>query len=171
MLYTKNELNDMIRWMADIGMFGMDRAIDNIPLADGTFVQGSCNKYKTPFCEKTCYNNKLYRLYPKMRERDIRCEMYWHKMGKHNTWQIAEHLSKKRKQTKRARLMSRGEAITNKEDVFRVKALAEDTPDTNWWLPTRAWRSGHLRILIEDELMTMPNVSAVSYTHLRAHET
>ena len=91
MLYTKNELNDMIRWGGDIGMFQIDRPINNIPLADGTFIQGSCNKYKTSFCSETCYNNKLYRLYPNMRGRDIRCERNWQKMGKHNTWQIAEH--------------------------------------------------------------------------------
>ena len=159
MLYTKNELNDMIKWGGDIGMFQIDRPINNIPLADGTFIQGSCNRFKTKYCAETCYNLKLYRMYPNMKERDIRCERNWQKMGKHNTWQIAEHLSKKRKQTKRARFMSRGEACANKQDVFRIKALAEDTPDTNWWLPTRAWRNGYMRMLIEDELMTMPNVS------------
>ena len=159
MLYTKNELNDMIRWGGDIGMFQIDRPINDISLDDGTIVRGSCNRFKTSYCSDTCYNLKLYRMYPNMAKRDIRCEMNWQKMGKHNTWQIAEHLYKKRKQTKRARFMSRGEAIANKQDVFRVKALAEDTSDTNWWLPTRAWQSKYLRTLIEDELMTMDNVS------------
>ena len=171
MLYTKVELKDMIRWGGDIGMFQIDRPINDKKLADGTIIRGSCNRFKTLYCAENCYNNKLYRMYPKMVERDIRCEMNWQKMGKHNTWQIAEHLSKKRKQTKRARFMSRGEAIADKQDVFRIKALAEDTPDTNWWLPTRAWRSKYLRTLIEDELMTMDNVSVnASFDPSNTHE-
>ena len=81
----------MIRWMADIAMFGIDRPINDISLDDGTIVRGSCNRFKTKYCADTCYNLKLYRLYPNMAKRDIRCEMNWQKMGKHNTWQIAEH--------------------------------------------------------------------------------
>ena len=54
MLYTKNELNDMIRWMADIAMFGIDRPINDISLDDGTIVRGSCNRFKTKYCADTC---------------------------------------------------------------------------------------------------------------------
>ena len=46
--------------------------------------------------------------------------------------------------------MSRGEAINDISDVFRIKTLCEATPDTVWWVPTRAWRNKGLKELIED---------------------
>ena len=54
---TIAELNDLGRWCDDIGMFGQDRPINDTEKHEGTCV------HRTDFCDKTCYNVKLYRIY------------------------------------------------------------------------------------------------------------
>ena len=63
---TVAELNDLWRWCEDIGQFSTDR-----PINDTKNHEGSCI-HRTPFCNITCYNNKLYKLYPNMHDRDDR---------------------------------------------------------------------------------------------------
>ena len=53
----------------------------------------------------------------------------------------------------------RGEAIKDMSDVFRIKTLCEATPNTTWWVPTRAWRNKGLKQLIEDVLFPLKNVA------------
>ena len=55
--------------------------------------------------------------------------------------------------------MTRGEAIKDMSDVFRIKTLCEATPNTTWWVPTRAWRNKGLKQLIEDGLFPLKNVA------------
>ena len=152
--FTTKELNDMWRWCADIGMFDADRPIYDTPSGKS---KGSCESWKTEFCSSTCYNNKLYKLYPNMANRDDRCEDYWQRINLKALSGFIEHFKRKRKQTKRKRLMSRGEAFKEPSDVYRVRTMMILDSDSVWWIPTRAWRNARMKALIEKEIMTLPN--------------
>lgn len=131
-----------MRFVEDIGMFCLDRPIES-----------SC-VHRTEYCESNCYNNKLYKLYPAMYGKDVRNEAYWAWLdGK----KLAAELSKRRKFKKRVRLMSRGEAFSNYGDLEKVKSFLIENPDTEIWVPTRAWRNPLLRVRIENEIMGLPN--------------
>ena len=153
MTLTTEKLNDLFRWCEDIGMFATDR-----PINDTENFKGSCD-HRTPYCDVTCYNVKLYKLYPNMSKRDDRCEAIWQSIYSGNVSQIREHLQRKRKQVKRVRFKTRGEAIKDASDVYRVRDIALANPDTLWWLPTRAWRNPLLKLMVEQDLMTLPNVA------------
>ena len=114
-----------IRWCNDIGMFAIDRPIDK-----------SCI-WKTEECEETCFNNKLYKLYPNMHKKDIRNEAEWSQI---NGTALRNTLKRKKKQTKRVRLMTRGESFDSVASVLKVKDLLIKNPDTEFWLITRSWR-------------------------------
>ena len=64
-------IKDLFRYCDDIGMFASDS-----PINDVGSVKGSCD-HRTSFCDETCYNVKLYRMYPNMGKRDERCEKEW----------------------------------------------------------------------------------------------
>ena len=74
MTVTTQELNDLFRHCADIGMAATDR-----PINDTENHTGSCD-HRTDYCDDTCYNVKLYKLYPNMAKRDDRCETIWQKL-------------------------------------------------------------------------------------------
>ena len=57
---TKVQLDDLFRFCHDIGMFANDR-----PINPTTNHDGSCD-HRTAFCDATCYNVKLYKMYPTM---------------------------------------------------------------------------------------------------------
>ena len=143
-------MKDLFRWCDDIGMFSTDR-----PINDVGSVSGSCD-HRTDYCDVTCYNVKLYRMYPAMGLRDERCEKEWQAVSGEA---VATFLARKRKQTKRARHMTRGEALKDISDIYRVKEIAIATPETTWWIPTRAWRNPMLRSLIEIELFPLHNIA------------
>ena len=147
------EWNDLFRYCDDIGMFANDR-----PINDTENHKGTCD-FRTEFCDETCYNVKLYRMYKNMAVRDDRCETIWQKLDDDTIVSIVPWLAKKKKDTSRARGCTRGENIKDIKDVYRWKRIAELTPDTIWWIPTRAWRNTLLKSLIEIELMSLPNVS------------
>ena len=147
---TTAELNDLFRWCGDIGMYATDRAINNTANHEG-----SCD-HRTDYCDKTCYNVKLYKIYPKMADRDDRCETIWAKLNRHNS-NLTKFFSRKRKQVSRVRHMTRGEAFKTSIDVYRVKTMCLLNPDQLWWIPTRAWRNPRLKVLIEKELMPLDN--------------
>jgi len=153
MTISTAQFNDLFRFCDDIGMFANDR-----PINDTENHTGSCD-HRTPFCDDTCYNVKLYKMYPDMAKRDDRCETIWQSLGKHNVQGIKAWLERKRKQTKRVRHMTRGEAIKDVSDVYRVREIALANPDTIWWMPTRAWRNPMLKLMIEQDLMTLPNMA------------
>ena len=143
-------IKDLFRWCDDIGMFASDR-----PINDVGSVKGSCD-HRTQCCDDTCYNIKLYKLYPNMGKRDERCEREWQAVTGNA---VKDYLSRKKKQTDRSRHMTRGEALKDIADIYRVKDIALATPTTTWWIPTRAWRNPLLRELIMIELFPISNIA------------
>ena len=135
-----------MRWVDEIGMFAVDR-----PVNDVGETRGSC-VHATDYCYDNCYNTKLYRIYPAMRMKDIRNEAEWQSASAED---YAQALDRKRKPTNRWRLMTRGEALADHADIDRVKALAIANPSRLLWVPTRAWRDPMLRIRIETELFAI----------------
>ena len=55
--------------------------------------------------------------------------------------------------------MTRGEAIKDMVDVYRIRAMALAEPNVIYWLPTRAWNSKALKALVELELMPLKNIA------------
>ena len=125
-----------LSWYSELGMFAIDRPI---PI--------SCT-HQTDYCKTRCYNHKLYRIYPKMAQKDARNEEAWQAMNPEDLQALAKSLSRKRNQTKRVRLMSRGEAFSDYRDLAKVEALSRALPDTLLWVPTRAWQHPLLRVQI-----------------------
>jgi len=93
MTVTNAELNDLFRWTDDIGMFATDR-----PINDTANHEGSCI-HRTDFCDLTCYNMKLYKMYKNMANRDDRCETGWQKLSTFSAIEIKQWVAKKRKPT------------------------------------------------------------------------
>ena len=154
MTVTTKEYSDLFRYCDDIDMFAWDR-----PINDTENHKGTCD-HRTDYCDKTCYNVKLYRMYPNMSVRDDRCETIWQKMTPEEIRSsFYSWLSKRKKQTKRVRACTRGEGIKDISDIYRIKEMALEAPDSIIWLPTRAWRNTLLKSLIEIELMPLPNVA------------
>ena len=123
---TMETIHDTMRWTKDIGMFTIDRSRET-----------SC-LHKTTFCDDTCFNNKLERAFAHAIEpKDVRNDQAWDNL---NHTKVKGLFNRKRNQTQRARLMSRGEAFTTFDDLRKVQHLANSTPNTEWWIPTRAWR-------------------------------
>ena len=147
------------RWCKDINMWTIDRPINSV--GD---VEGSC-VHRTSFCDTSCYNVKLYKMFKGMAKKDIANEKFWQSLptnkndNQDSLKALQQKLFRSRRQTKRARLMSRGEAIKDMSDIFRIKTLCEATPDTVWWVPTRAWRNEGLKQLIEDVLFPLKNIA------------
>lgn len=137
-----------LRWCADIGMFAYDRSIPK-----------SC-VHATPFCKVHCFNDKLYKYYPGMHGKDILNESYWRDIS---GARVRTDLAGKRtRQTKRVRLMTRGEGISTHGDINRVRRIAEGNPDTIFWLPSRAWRDDTLCARIVAELFPVPNLRVLA---------
>jgi len=138
-----NTLQSEIRYCADIDMFTLDRSIAL-----------SC-VHRTQFCEDNCFNNKLFKVYPNMHKKDERNELAWED---NDVIGLAQSLSRRKKQTKRARFMSRGEAISNFGDIDKVYNIVSSTKDTIWWLPTRAWRNPILFAKAMSKLNSLDNL-------------
>lgn len=138
-----------IRWCGDIGMFAYDRPIPE-----------SC-VHATAFCRETCYNEKLYTTYPLMRVKDVRNEAYWQQL---DGLQVNFDLRKRRKQTDRLRLMTRGEAFRDLLDVARVESIAANNPQRLIWVPTRAWRSPLLNAMVTRLRNTYSNLRILAST-------
>ena len=129
-----------IRFCDDIEMLAIDRG------------RKSC-VHATEFCKKACFNNKLYRIYPAMTGKDLRNDSYWQALTGDK---LAETLKKSRKNTARFRLMTRGEAFSTMADIDKVADLLRKSPNTLFWIPTRAWRNAEMRQAI-DSIREMPN--------------
>jgi len=153
--------NDLTRWCKDIGQYATDRPINDISdeITKEVLVEGSCI-HRSSYCDKTCFNIKLYKLYPNMLKRDIRIEKAWQALTPENIHEnIANFFQRKRKQIKRIRFNTRGESLKDIADIYRVKAMCTAMPDTEWWLPTRAWSDPIMKVLIEQELMPVSNLA------------
>lgn len=141
------------RWCGDIGMLAIDRPI---PL--------TC-VHATDFCRATCYNEKLYKVYPRMRDKDIRNEEFWQQLDGAQVSKILQRsILTKRSPKKRLRLMTRGEAVKDFTDIPRIKEIALANPDTEIWMPTRSWRDPILRAMVETELFPIANLSILAST-------
>ena len=148
-----------IRYCSDIGMWAIDRPI--FDLAEEK-IKGSC-VWASDFCFSSCFNLKLYKLYPNMRSKDVRNERQWATL-KRIPQLLRATLARKRRSSKRFRFMTRGEAFATADDVHAVAAICSDSPDRWFWIPTKAWRDSRLRILIEREIVTLPNVAVLAST-------
>jgi len=131
-----------ITYGPDIGCFVINRPMS------------SC-KHCTTFCRSTCYNWKLYNIYKHMSTKDIRNETYWQGIDGR---EVSRTLDRKKLQTKRIRLMSRGEALKDLTDIDRIIDLCKSNPKRLVWLPTRAWRDAKLRQVIIDRLFPLKNL-------------
>ena len=140
-----NTISDTVRFCADLGMFTIDRSISK-----------SCT-HKTSFCESNCFNDKLYKLYPAMHDKDVRNELAWDNLDQRTSKQFSRSMARKRRQTSRIRLMSRGEAFSVVGDVAKVKVLLSENPDSLFWIPTRAWRNPVIWALVQSEIMPLSN--------------
>ena len=142
-------MNSTIRFCADIGMFAYDRGIPQ-----------SC-VHATEFCAVNCYNDKLYKIYPAMREKDEKNEKYWSLIdGKI----VNRDLARRKKQTGRVRLMTRGEAFSKFSDVARVESILSENPDSVFWIPTRSWRHPILRFAVRKLADNYPNARILAST-------
>ena len=151
---------DLLRWCDDIGMFTTDRPINDIEIGGVKFAEGSC-VHRTEFCNKTCYNIKLYKLYPAMAQRDIRIEQEWRNV---RGSVFASALLRKRKQTSRVRFMSRGESIKDYSDIARVRDICNHSPNTFFWMPFRAWHNTFLRFAVKKLWDECPNLVPLAST-------
>lgn len=116
-----------MRYCEDIDMWAIDRQIS-----------GSCI-FKTTTCEKECFNDKLYKLYPAMHGKDIRNEAYWDQITGID-FKSDYARKKKGKTSNRFRMMTRGETFDSVEGVHKMHDLALQNQDLIFWIPTRAWR-------------------------------
>lgn len=109
----------------------------------------------TSFCRKYCYTHKAYDMYPNMETGDFRSEYVWQHL---DPAKLRDELARKKsRDVSVVRLMSRGEAFSELEDIQRVKQLLATNPETAFWIPTRAWRDERFRPLIESEIMPLAN--------------
>ena len=136
-----------IWWCADIGMYAYDRQI-----------AASC-VHATDFCKVNCFNDKLYRIYPAMHGKDIRNESFWAQV---DGAQVKRDLGRRKKQTDRVRLMTRGESFSTLGDVDKVRNILLQNPDTLFWIPTRAWRSPIIRLAINSKVRSLPNARVMA---------
>lgn len=119
-----NTQNVEMTYRSDIGMFCIDRP------------RNSC-KYKTAFCKKHCYNEKLNKVFKfENKPSEQRFERQWQSI---TGSVVFKTLSTKRNFTDRIRLMSRGEALKNSSDYDRINDICSANQDKLVWLPTRAW--------------------------------
>jgi len=142
---------DIVRWCEDIGMFATDRPINDVVVGTTLLAEGSC-VHASSFCKPTCFNLKLYRIYPNMLKRDVRVEETWRNI---KGSVFASTLLRKRKQTSRVRFKTRGEAIKDASDIDRVRDIVNSCADTLFWMPTRAWRDADLA----DQIVTLADES------------
>lgn len=142
------------RYCADLGMFAIDRPIFTIRDDQGRVAaKGSC-LWRTSACDD-CFNLKFMKMYQRdIDRRDVRNEQSWQRLTGEA---LRATLGRKRNQTDRVRLMTRGETFRDPSDIIRVRDLLTANPDTLFWIPTRAWRSKRLRPLIVAIMREFPN--------------
>lgn len=117
-----------MEYCSDIGMYVINR---------GT---SSC-KWRTTFCSKNCYNNKLYKVFGHgMIPKDIQNDKEWEDLTGENLKIFLQN----KKYNVRIRLCSRGEPFSIEEDVDKIYDILMKNPKILFWIPTRAWR-GPLR--------------------------
>ena len=143
MTTTTKKITSEIRFCDDIGLFVMDRKIET-----------SC-VHRSEYCKVNCYNNKLMAAFSAIDAKDDKCEKYWKDLdGK----EFTKVINRKRKDTKRFRFCTRGEALSVMADIKKIKDIVNSNKDVNFWVPTRAWRNAEMRKVIITELLPIPNL-------------
>ena len=136
---------DTSRFCADIGVFAIDRSIPD-----------SCDRFASSYCREHCYNHKYYVQYTKsLNGKDVKNEKAWAE-NSGDDW--AAIFNRKKRDTDRIRLMTRGEALRTLDDISRVKDIALANPDRLFMLPTKAWTDTFMRLTIERELFPLDNI-------------
>jgi len=140
---SKQELaRDTFRICPDIDLYTLDRGC------------GSC-VHATPFCRKTCYKLKYYKMYPKaMRKRDRRNERMWDAL---TAERFAAWAATRRYEVDRFRWCTRGEPFATIDDVFKLRDVMQANASTDFWLPTRGWHNPQLRRPIVNMIRPLPN--------------
>ena len=147
---------DFVRWCEDIGQFAIDRRMfDVVDEHNKLLASGSCS-FATSWCLEECYNFKLHKMFPNMEKKDIRNEKNWQKITGKDIFTL---LSRKRKSIKRFRGCTRGENIKDLKDIDRWEDIAIENPDTEIWIPTKAWRDPFLKQEIEERLFPFTNLA------------
>jgi len=145
---TTPTLGSVLRWTKDIGMFAIDRSREE-----------SC-VHRSEFCNQTCFNIKLERAFAHtIGPKDAKNDIAW---SQNDTVSLVKTLKAKRRQTSRARLMTRGEAFKDLADIARVEAILTATPDVAWWVPTRAWRSPIIWLAIQGLISRNANIKVLA---------
>ncbi|MBO8085914.1 MAG: hypothetical protein J7D61_07730 [Marichromatium sp.] len=136
-------LGTVARWTTDIGMLAIDRSRED-----------SC-RHASEFCRKTCFNAKLERAFGhSISAKDRQNDEAWYG---NDVASLAAKIRRMRNQTARARLMTRGESFRGFDDIARVRAILEATPDTVWWIPSRAWKRPVLWAAVVEMASAYPN--------------
>lgn len=110
--------------------------------------------HRTEFCQRNCYNKKLYRIYPNMKSKDLRNERFWSTL---TGTMFKTFIERKRKPTNRFRFCSRGDSFPTISDVDRMRNILLVNEDILFWIPTRAWRDNTLRRKLIKEIMPLEN--------------
>ena len=71
-------------------------------------------------------------------QRDLKNEEYWINTKAKD---FKNELARKRNQTDRFRFCTRGEPFATSADVMRVYEFVKAVPETDFWAPTRSWRT------------------------------
>ena len=140
----KRVVNDVnIIFCKDVGMFSINRSC------------ASC-KHATSFCSENCYNIKLYKAFGHViRPADERNDLTWDVL---NGFWLDKFLSRKRNQTHHVRFASRGEALADVEDVYKVAEIVSYNKDRMFSLPTRGWRDKEIKEACEKILFPIKNI-------------
>ena len=133
------------RFVKDIGLWAFSRG------------RHTC-KWRTAWCSQRCYNNKFYRLNPKLDAFDAKDEEYWQAVT------AEQFVADMPEQITRFRFAIRGEIWTSTRDVVKVSKILRARPDVLFWIPTRAWVAQGMQEAIVDHLFTLPNARIMAST-------
>lgn len=139
-------LGRLIKWVDGIGMYAFD-----LPRITCVF--------RTAFCNQHCYNQKFYRMYPRMLAYDQSCLHAWETCTL-SDWILA--LERKRKSLARFRWATRGDVCYSLESAQKVQLIAKYFPNTLFWVPTRAWRVPATWKEIRTLFAEVPNVKLMA---------
>ena len=128
-------INDMlIKWVPDIGMYAIDRPMKTCV-------------WKSEWCGKHCYNIKFFKTFPKnMIPFETKAERSWDAFTPEN---FAEWLKNVSRPVKRFRICTRGEPFTNLDDIIKIREIAHENQNIEFWIPTRAFSNDQMMVNIE----------------------
>jgi hypothetical protein len=102
-------------------------------------------KYKTAYCRKHCYNNKIEAAYSStIPAKDKRNKKFWENLEVSDFIDFVERKAKSKYPVKRFRFCSRGEIGYTIASLYKVYKIAVALPEIIFWIPTRAWRTKHI---------------------------